>query len=96
MNPLEFEMKLKYRQIKAFKRMIGKNIAYEISYGRKLIKYFKDKYGAEKMNINEDRERPAFVPLVPVNLPHFVTEEKTEVQRDEEKPEGWPNVDFGD
>lgn len=41
---MELQLKLSYKMMKKMKKLYGKNQAYEIALGRKLIKMMKEKY----------------------------------------------------
>jgi hypothetical protein len=43
-SPLEFKMKLSYKKEKEIKKMMGKNTAREIAFGRNMVKLLRKKY----------------------------------------------------
>jgi len=45
---MNFEMKMSYKVQKNMKKMYGKNLGREISFGRNLLKFLKDQYQPER------------------------------------------------
>ncbi len=53
---MNFQMKMSYKTEKQMKKLYGKNLGFEIAFGRNLVKFMKDKYQPERLSEKTSKE----------------------------------------